>query len=110
MAINSRTHALTSVKKDRRTLLAAGLALGAGALAQTAGAQSNSANAWAPSQRYPDPAIEILDPSFAKYRLYSAGVERLATGFRWAEGPCVGGRRQLPAVQRRRQQSHCSLG
>ncbi|QCI68811.1 SMP-30/gluconolactonase/LRE family protein [Phreatobacter stygius] len=42
---------------------------------------------WQPSQRYPDPAIEILDPSFAKYRLFSAAVERLATGMRWAEGP-----------------------
>ncbi len=37
--------------------------------------------------RYPDPAIEILDPSFLKYRLYAASVEQLATGFRWAEGP-----------------------
>jgi gluconolactonase len=42
---------------------------------------------WTPSLRYPDPAIAILDPSFAKYRLMSAGVERLATGMRWAEGP-----------------------
>jgi gluconolactonase len=37
--------------------------------------------------RYPDPAIEILDPSFLKYRIYAASVEQLATGFRWAEGP-----------------------
>jgi gluconolactonase len=42
---------------------------------------------WQPSARYPDPAIEILHPSFAKYRLASAAVERLATGFRWCEGP-----------------------
>jgi len=42
---------------------------------------------WQPSERYPDPAIEILDPSFAQYVLFSAGVERLATGFRWCEGP-----------------------
>jgi gluconolactonase len=42
---------------------------------------------WEPSQRYPDPAVESLDPSFAKYRLPLAGVERLSTGFRWAEGP-----------------------
>ena len=32
---------------------------------------------WEPSERYPDPAIQILDPSFAKYRLALAGVERL---------------------------------
>jgi gluconolactonase len=38
-------------------------------------------------QRYPDPAVRVLHPSFAKYRLAQAAVERLATGFRWAEGP-----------------------
>ena len=37
--------------------------------------------------RYPDPAIEALDPRFAKYKIGSAVVERLCTGFRWAEGP-----------------------
>jgi gluconolactonase len=37
--------------------------------------------------RYPDPAVQILDESFAKYRIFNAAVERLATGFRWAEGP-----------------------
>ncbi len=42
---------------------------------------------WEPSQRYPDPAIEVLDASFIKYRLFNAGVERLATGTRWGEGP-----------------------
>ena len=42
---------------------------------------------WQESQRYPDPRIEILDPSFAPYRINSAKVERLATGMRWAEGP-----------------------
>jgi gluconolactonase len=42
---------------------------------------------WQPSQRYPDPAIEVLDASFGRYRLASAAVERLAGGFRWCEGP-----------------------
>jgi len=42
---------------------------------------------WIPSTRYPDPAIEILDASFARYRVFSAAVERLATGCRWCEGP-----------------------
>jgi gluconolactonase len=37
--------------------------------------------------RYPDPAIETLDPRFARYRLFHAAVERLWTGARWAEGP-----------------------
>ncbi len=42
---------------------------------------------WTPSERYPDPAIRVLDPRFARYRLPLAGVERLATGCRWSEGP-----------------------
>jgi gluconolactonase len=37
--------------------------------------------------RYPDPAVQVLDPAFEKYRIRLAAVERLATGFRWTEGP-----------------------
>ena len=40
-----------------------------------------------PNQRYPDPAVEILDPSFAKYRIVSSTIEQVGTGMRWAEGP-----------------------
>ena len=36
---------------------------------------------------YPDPAVEVVDPRFAKYKIQSAAVERLFTGARWAEGP-----------------------
>ena len=36
---------------------------------------------------YPDSAVEVIDPRFAKYRLINAAVERLFTGARWAEGP-----------------------
>ena len=42
---------------------------------------------WVPASCYPDPAVQVLDPSFAKYRVMLAAVERLATGLRWAEGP-----------------------
>lgn len=42
---------------------------------------------WRPTTRYPDPAVQSLDPSFDKYRLPLAGIERLAAGLRWAEGP-----------------------
>ena len=42
---------------------------------------------WQPSQRYPDPAIVTLHPSFDRYRLPLAKVERIATECRWAEGP-----------------------
>jgi gluconolactonase len=41
---------------------------------------------WEPSERYPDPNIVIMDPSFAKFRVLG-GIERLATGCRWSEGP-----------------------
>lgn len=36
---------------------------------------------------YPDPAVEVVDPRFAKYAVGNAAVERLHTGTRWAEGP-----------------------
>ncbi|MGU3494757.1 SMP-30/gluconolactonase/LRE family protein [Xanthobacteraceae bacterium A53D] len=70
---------------SRRALIStAGAALAAVAVPRVAGAQSF---AFTPNQRYPDPAVQILDPSFAKYRIYSSTVEQLASGFRWAEGP-----------------------
>ena len=69
----------------RRNLLKAGGAIaGAAILSREAGAQSFP---FTPDQRYPDPAVQILDPSFAKYRLYSSTLEQVATGMRWAEGP-----------------------
>jgi gluconolactonase len=42
---------------------------------------------WQPSPRYPDPSVVTLDPSFDRYRLPLAKVERIATGCRWSEGP-----------------------
>ncbi len=36
---------------------------------------------------YPDSAVEVLDPRFAKYKVGNAAIERLYTGARWAEGP-----------------------
>jgi gluconolactonase len=48
---------------------------------------SDASAQWQPSQRYPDPAVKIVDPSFAKYRISLAKVERIATGLRWSEGP-----------------------
>jgi len=41
---------------------------------------------WQESDRYPDPRIVVMDPSFAKFRVLGS-VERLYTGCRWAEGP-----------------------
>ncbi len=42
---------------------------------------------WRAHPRYPDAAIETLDERFERYRIFSAAVERLYTGCRWAEGP-----------------------
>ena len=42
---------------------------------------------FAPSQRLPDPRIEVLDERFLAMRLMSGTVEQLASGFYWAEGP-----------------------
>ena len=46
---------------------------------------------WEQEQRnpltYPDPAVEVIDSRFAKYKVGNAAVERLYTGTRWAEGP-----------------------
>ncbi len=42
---------------------------------------------WQPSERYPDPAIRVLHRSFAKYVVTLTGVEKLADGCKWSEGP-----------------------
>ncbi len=63
----------------RRTVLAT-----TGAVTLAAAARAAD---WQPATHYPDPAVEILDPSFEKYRLSLVSVERVASGFRWAEGP-----------------------
>jgi gluconolactonase len=39
-----------------------------------------------PGTRFPDPRVEVLDKRF-KYKVGNAAIERVATGFRWAEGP-----------------------
>ena len=69
----------------RRNIIAmSGAALAGAVLPKAAAGQSID---FKPNARYPDPAIEILDPSFTKYRLGSSSVEQLATGCRWLEGP-----------------------
>jgi len=46
------------------------------------------ASRWEPAQSYPDPAVRTLDPRFEAIKPpFNAAVERLAAGFRWAEGP-----------------------
>jgi len=72
------------VRMPRRAFLQA--AAGA-ALTPLAGTALAQAFEFKPNQRYPDPSILILDPSFTKYRIYSSTLEQVATGMRWAEGP-----------------------
>ncbi len=68
---------------SRRNFLTASAAAAATiALSSRAFAQE-----WQPSPRYPDPLVKIIDPSFGKYRLGLAKVEKIASGMRWAEGP-----------------------
>jgi gluconolactonase len=75
----------TTMTITRRNILASAGAIAASTLlSRTAIAQSFT---FTPNQRYPDPAVQILDPSFVKYRIYSSTVEQVATGMRWAEGP-----------------------
>src|SRR5215475_11003996 len=64
----------------RRAILKAGGAALATAATPRAFAQ------WRMNDRYPDPAVQSLDPSFNKYRLALASVERLAIGCRFNEG------------------------
>src|SRR5438552_17954721 len=73
------------MQHSKRAFLKAGA--GVAALATMPRAVAQTAAPWQPSQRYPDPAIKIVDPGFARYRLALAKVERIASGMRWCEGP-----------------------
>jgi gluconolactonase len=51
---------------------------------------SDPASAWEQDRtiiRFPDPAIEVVDPRFERLRVQQAIVERLFTGASWTEGP-----------------------
>ena len=69
---------------SRRRFLKAAAGTALTTAAGLAGAQSFD---FKPAQRYPDPSVYILDPSFAKYRIYSSTIEQVGSGMRWAEGP-----------------------
>jgi len=69
---------------ERRNILKAAAGAGFATLGGSALAQAFE---FKPNQRYPDPAVQILDTSFTKYRIYSSTLEQVATGMRWAEGP-----------------------
>jgi len=73
-----------NTNNTRRKLLKSTAGAGVMALGGSALAQAIS---FTPNARYPEPALEVLDPSFLKYRIFSSSVEQVASGFRWAEGP-----------------------
>ena len=52
----------------RDMLAAVGTAAASLALTRTA------LGGWEPNERYPDPAIQIIDPSFGKYRIAQTTV------------------------------------
>jgi len=70
------------VTLPRRSILTAAAAALTSAVAQTQ-------RDWSGRQpiRYPDPDLVSLDPRFDKYKINNAGMERVYTGARWAEGP-----------------------
>jgi gluconolactonase len=56
-------------------------------------AQSNVSRDWSGREpvRYPDPDVIMLEKEFLKYRIGTATIERISTGYRWAEGPAWSG-------------------
>jgi gluconolactonase len=69
---------------ERRTFLT-GAAVAA-ALAVKPAAADELALGNLPNWRYPDARVEALDKKFT-YKVGNGAIERVATGFRWAEGP-----------------------
>ena len=78
------TSTTNKTTNPRRGFLKTAAGSSLAALAGAVGAQSFD---FKPNQRYPDAAVQILDPSFAKYRIYSSTLEQVGSGMRWAEGP-----------------------
>src|SRR6266571_5151994 len=73
------------MEQSKREFLKAGA--GAAALAAMPRALAQTPAGWQPSGRYPDPTVKVVDPSFGRYKLGLAKVERIASNCRWNEGP-----------------------
>jgi gluconolactonase len=69
------------MESSKREFLKAGA--GVAALAAMPRVLAQTPNTWQPSGRYPDPSVKVVDPSFNRYRLGLAKVERLAWNCRW---------------------------
>ena len=70
---------------ERRNFVAGAGAL-ASALVSTAALADRLPLGDLPGTRYPDPRLESLDKRFSA-KVGNSAIERIATGFRWAEGP-----------------------
>lgn len=62
-----------------------------GAAAASAAAQTPRDWSGNAPVRYPEPDVVSLDKSFDKYRIGNTPIQRLCTGFLWAEGPAWNG-------------------
>src|SRR3954462_13577661 len=67
--------------QTKREFLKAGA--GVAAMAALPGALAQTPAGWQPSARYPDPTVKVVDPSFNRYKLGLAKVERIASNCRW---------------------------
>jgi gluconolactonase len=84
---NNETSCAPAAGHSRRSFLKQSAALSAMAAVGATVLPKASMASEILSQRYPDPLIEVLDDSFLNYRIFNAGVQRLATGLEWPEGP-----------------------
>jgi len=80
--MNEHVFEKSDLKRSRRSFLSS-LGMAAASVPVLAGRDWTGAN----PIRYPDPDIEVLDPSFAKYKLGNTAIQRLHTGMLWSEGP-----------------------
>jgi|GEM_PF-4350938 len=70
-----------ATRMSRRTFV--GSTLAAAALPALTRA---TARDWGPLPHYPDADVEALDKRF-RFDVHTGAIERVATGFRWCEGP-----------------------
>src|SRR5262245_54188368 len=71
---------------DRRAFLRTGATAAAGTLVARALVAADRDWSGKTPVRYPDADILSLDPRFDKYKIGNTPIQRLATGYLWAEG------------------------
>ena len=76
------------MNERKREFLKAGA--GVAAIAALPSALAQTPTGWQPSGRYPDPTVNVVGPSFNRYRLGLAKVERIASNCRVTSRITVG--------------------